>query len=61
MLCMLILYIVEGPTVLKAIPNDRIFGKLLMQFYLLSEFLPEICWEVFAEKYFFEIYADVCK
>ena len=46
MLCVLILYISGGTFSLKSTPNDG-------NFYLLSEFLPQICWEEIAvEKYF---------
>ena len=44
MLCVLILYISGGTYSLKSTPNDRFFEKLFTAgFYLLSEFLPEIC------------------
>ena len=35
-------------------PNDRIFGKVCNfgNFYLLSEFLSEICWQKSPKKYF---------
>ena len=42
--CVLILYISSGTYSLKSTPNDRFFEKLFVAiFYLLSEFLPEIC------------------
>ena len=43
MLCVLILYISGQTYSLKLIPNDRFIRNSLWQFYLLSEFLPEIC------------------
>ena len=47
----LILYIIGGTYCLKSTPNDRFFEKLFHdRFYLLSEFLPEICWEEIAEE-----------
>ena len=52
-LCALILYISSGNYSLKSTPNDRLLINFSWQFYLLSEFLPEICWEAVAEKYFF--------
>ena len=37
-------YVSGGTYSLKSTPNDRFFEKLFMViFYLLSEFLPEIC------------------
>ena len=46
MLFVLILYISVGTYSLKSSPNDRFFEKLFMAiFNLLSQFLPEICWE----------------
>ena len=51
MLCVLILYISGETYSLKSTVNDRFFEKLLMtMFYLLSEFLPQICWEEIAEE-----------
>ena len=42
----LILYISGGTYSLKSTANDRFFEKLFMAIsYLLSELLPEICWE----------------
>ena len=59
MLCALILSVAE-PTVLKSTPNDRFFEKLFMViFYLLSEFLPEICWEEIAEEILFVCCFDI--
>ena len=54
MLCVLILYVSGGTYGLKSTPNDRIFWETFHgSFNLLSEFLPEICWEEIAkEKYF---------
>ena len=49
-----------GPTVLKSTPNDRFFEKLFMAIlFLLTEFLPEICWEEIAEEILFVFYFDV--
>ena len=42
MLCAVILYLSGGTYSLKSISFDE---KLSWQFYLLSDFLPEICWE----------------
>ena len=53
-LCVLILYISGGTYSLNSTPNDRFFEKLFMAiFYLLSEFLPDICWEKIAEEILF--------
>ena len=38
---------------LKTIPNDSFLRKFTLQFYLLSEFLPKICWEEINEEIFF--------
>ena len=55
MLCVLILYISGGTYSLKSTPNDWFFLRnFSWQFYLLSEFLPEICWEEIAEEIFFD-------
>ena len=36
---------------LKLTPNDKFFYETFSwQFYLLSEFLPEICWEAVAKE-----------
>ena len=40
-------------------PNDRFFEKLSWQFYLLSEFLPEICWGEIGEEILFVFRFDV--
>ena len=53
MLCVLILYMSGGTYSLKSTPNDRFLRNFSWQFYLLSEFLPEICWEEVAEEIFF--------
>ena len=54
MLCVLILNISGGIYSLKATPNDRFFEKLFMAIlFLLSDFLPEICWEEIAEEILF--------
>ena len=59
-LCVLILYISGGTYCLKTTPNDRFFEKLFMAvFNLLSEFLPEICWEEIAEEILFVFCFDV--
>ena len=36
-------------------PNDRFLRKFSWHFYLLSKFLPEICWEQVAKEIFFHI------
>ena len=38
---------------LKSTPNDRFLRNFSWQFYLLLEFLPEICWEEIAEEILF--------
>ena len=54
MLCVLILHISVGTYSLKSTPNDRFFDKFFMTILiLLSEFLPEICWEEIAEEILF--------
>ena len=45
MLCALILYVSDGIYSLKSISNHGFLRSFLWQFYLLSEFLPEICEE----------------
>ena len=56
MLCSLILYVSGGNYSLTSLPNDRFLRNFSQQFYfLLSEFLPEICWEEIAEQIFFHI------
>ena len=47
-LYVLILYICGGTYSLKSIPNDKFFflKNFSWRIYLLSEFLPEICWEL---------------
>ena len=58
--CVLILYISGGTYSLKSIPNDRFFWRnFSWQFYLLSQFLPEICWEEIAEEILFVFCFDV--
>ena len=43
-----------GPTVLKSIPNARLFWETFYgNFISHSDFLPEFCWEEIAEKIFF--------
>ena len=57
MLCALILYMSGGLYYLNSTPNDRFLRIFSWQFYLLSEILPEICWEEIAEEiYFFFLY-----
>ena len=47
-------YISGGIYSLKSTPNDRFFLRnFSWQLYLLSEFLPEICWKEIAEKFLF--------
>ena len=53
MLCVLILYISGGTYSLKSISNDRFLRNFSGQFYLLSEFLPENCWEEIDEEILF--------
>ena len=54
MFCVLILYISGGAYSLKSTPNDRFSEKLFMPiFYLLSEFLPDICCEKIVEEILF--------
>ena len=60
MLCVLILYINGRTYSLKSTPNNRFFEKLFMAgFYLLPEFLPEICREEIAEEILFVFCFDV--
>ena len=56
MLCTLILYISSEPYSLKSTPNDKFLRNSSGQFYLLSEFLPEIYWEESAEEIFFSYF-----
>ena len=53
MLCALILYMSDRTYSLTSTPNDRFLRNFSWQFYLLSEFFPEICWEEVAEEIFF--------
>ena len=57
-LCALILYVSAGTYSLMSTPNDRYFWESFSwQVYLPSEFMPEICWEEFAEEiYIFFIF-----
>ena len=56
MLCALILQVSGEAYSLKSTPNDKFLRNFFMPgFYLLSEFLPEICWEEMAEEIFFHI------
>ena len=49
-LCALIIRMRGGTYSLNSIPNDRFFRSFSCKFYLLSEFLPEICLvEIFEE------------
>ena len=51
MLCVLILYISGGTYSLKSTSNNTFFEKPFHgSFNLLSEFLPEICWEEIAKE-----------
>ena len=60
MLCVLILYISGGTLQFKIDSEWQIFWEILHgSFNLLSEFLPEICWEEIAEKILFVICFDV--
>ena len=43
----------------KSIPSDRFSGNSLQQFYLLSEFLPEICREEVGKEKFSYFHFDV--
>ena len=56
MLYVLILYISGDTYSLKSTVNDRFLEKLFMAILLLvSEFLPEICWEEITEEILFRI------
>ena len=58
MLCVLILYISGGTYSFKVDNKTTDFSRNFSQkFYLLSEFLPEICWEEIAEEILFVILA----
>ena len=60
MLRVLILYISGGTYSLKSTPNDKFFEKPFMAVLIyFSEFLPEICSEVIAEKILYVFYFDV--
>ena len=52
MLCALILHISGGTDSLKSTTNDRFLRSFSWQFYLLSKFLREICWETVAKEIF---------
>ena len=52
MLSVLILYMSGGTYSLKSTPNGRFLIKFSWQFYLFSEFLPEIFWEEIAYEIF---------
>ena len=57
---MLILYINDGTYNLKSTPNDRIFSETFHgSLYLLSQFLPEICWDKIAAEIIFVICFDI--
>ena len=60
MLCALILYMSGGSYSLKSTPNDRFLRSSSWQFYLYSDFLPEIYWEAVAKKIFFFIISFWC-
>ena len=54
MLCVLNWYISGEIYILKSIPNDRFFlENFHSNYYSLSEFLQEICWEDIAEEILF--------
>ena len=54
MLCVLILYVSGGTYKYKVDSERQIFWKTFHgSFILLSEFLPEICWEEIAEEILF--------
>ena len=54
--CVIFLYISGAIYSLKSIPNDKfLLRNFSRQFYLLPEFLLEICWEEIAEKILFRI------
>ena len=60
----LILYKSGGTYSITSTPNDRFLGNYSLQlyFYLLLEFLTEICWEEVAEEifsYFFVLMSDL--
>ena len=38
----------------NSIPNDRFLRNFSWQFYLLTEFFPQICWEEIAEEILFQ-------
>ena len=60
MLCVLILYINGGTYSFKSTPNNRLFWETFHgSFNLLTEFLPEICWEEITEEIFFVFRFDV--
>ena len=52
MLGALILYMSGRTYSLKSTPKDRFLRSFSWQFYLFSEFLPEICWEQVNEEIF---------
>ena len=44
---------VQGTYSLNSFPNDKFLRNLSWQFYLLSQFLPDICWERKSPKKYF--------
>ena len=60
MLCVLILYISGGALQFKVDSERQIFWETFHgNFNLLSEILPEICWEEIAEEILFVFCFDV--
>ena len=62
MLCALILYMSGGIYSLKSTLNYIFLKSFSWQFYLLLEFLPEICWKEVTEEifsYFFVLMSDL--
>ena len=53
MLYALILYVSSGTYSLTSSPKDSFFKTFSWQVYLLSQFLPEICWEEIVQELFF--------
>ena len=41
-------------------PNDRFFRNISRQFYLLPQFLPQICWEEITEEFFSHFVLSRC-
>ena len=59
MLCVLILYISSGTYRLNRLRTTDFLRNFSWQFYLLSDFLPEICWEEITGEIFFVFCSDV--